>query len=134
MLTRDPGGYSILIADDDAGSRESLREIVEPEGFQTLTASSGEEALEMMQSQPVHLMLCDMYMPKLTGLEVLRFIRQSNDLLPFILVSGNVDEQLMRQALTAKAFSVLAKPVSKGLLIYTVVRALARTYESGGRG
>ncbi len=130
MLTREPGRYSILIADDDDRCRADLRELVEPEGFQTVLAENGEEALDIVQRRPVHLLLCDMYMPRLTGLETLQLIRQFNASLPFILVSGEVNEQLMRQALSARAYSVLAKPVSKNVLIYTVVRALIRVYEN----
>jgi len=120
--------YSILITDDDPGCRETLRDIVEPEGFRTVLASSGEEALDMLQEVPVHLALLDMHMPRMTGLETLHLLRQINALLPCILVTADATEQLIRQALHARAFSVIAKPVSKHLVLYTVVRALVRAY------
>src|SRR5262249_61369549 len=63
-----PRPYSILITDDDAGSRETLREIVEVEGYQTRLAGSGEEALEIVHVERVDLALLDMQMPRLTGL------------------------------------------------------------------
>ena len=47
--------YSILITDDDSGSREALREIVEPEGYRTLLASSGEEAVDIVREENIHL-------------------------------------------------------------------------------
>ena len=59
--------FSILITDDDTGCRESLRDIVEAEGFRTRLASSGEEALDIVRGEPVHLALFDMHMPALTG-------------------------------------------------------------------
>jgi CheY-like chemotaxis protein len=93
-------------------------------------ASSGEEALEIVQAAPIHLLVCDMYMPRMTGLETLELVRQINELLPFILVSGEVSDRLIRQAMTARAFSVLSKPVNKNVLLYTVVRALAKVYQS----
>src|SRR5438093_1126973 len=71
MATRSQP-YSILITDDDSGCREALRSIVEPEGFYTLMASSGEEALDIVREEPVDLALLDMYMPTLTGLETLQ--------------------------------------------------------------
>jgi CheY-like chemotaxis protein len=129
LRTKEPGRYSILIADDDAASRESLRDIVEPEGFQAVLAGDGEEALDIVQRRPVHLLVCDMYMPRLTGLETLQLARQINAVLPCILVSADVTDQLMRRALLAKAYSVIAKPVSKNVLLYTVVRALVKAYE-----
>src|SRR5438093_2570601 len=84
--------YSILITDDDVGCREVLRDIVEPEGYRTHLASSGEEALEIVQHQPIHLALLDMHMPRLTGLETLELVRHINALLPCILVTADPDE------------------------------------------
>lgn len=127
--------YSILITDDDGGCREALRSIVEPEGFRTLLASSGEEAVDIVREEPVHLALLDMHMPTLTGLETLQLMRQFNAMLPCILVTADATEGLMRQALSAHAYSVIAKPVSKHVVLYTVVRALMRVYgeQHGGQ-
>jgi CheY-like chemotaxis protein len=122
--------YSILITDDDRRCREALREIMEPEGFRTLQASSGEEALDIVQEEPVHLLLLDVHLPRLTGLETLQLVRQLNARLPCILVTGEADERLLRQAQQAHAYSVIPKPVSKNVVLYTVVRALVRFYGS----
>jgi CheY-like chemotaxis protein len=127
-LQDDLKKYGILIADDDCNSRETLREIVEPQGFRTWLASSGEEALDIVRGSAVHLVLLDMHMPTLTGLETLQLARQINDHLPAILVTGNPSESLLRQACQAHVYSVIPKPVSKHLVLYTVLRALARFY------
>ena len=113
--------YSILITDDDANCREALRDIVEPEGFRTYLASSGEEAVDIVRGEPVHLALLDMHMPRLTGLETLELVRQINEVLPCILITGDASEELMRQAFRARAYSVIPKPVSKNVVIYMVV-------------
>lgn len=126
MLATKHHTQSILITDDDSGCRDALRSIVEPEGFRTVEASSGEEALDIIRDEPVDLALLDMHMPKLTGLETLLLVRQINALLPCILVTADATEELMREALRAKAYSVIAKPVSKNVVLYTVVRALVR--------
>ena len=128
MATVETGPYSILITDDDGGCREALRSIMEPEGFRTLLASSGEEALEIVREEPVHLALLDMHMPRLTGLETLQLLRQIHAMLPCILVTADATEQLMRQAYQAQAYSVIPKPISKNVVLYTVVRALIRVY------
>ena len=120
--------YSILITDDDQGCRESLRSIVEPEGYRTLLASCGEEALEIVQDEQIHLAMLDMHMPTLTGLETIQLVRQFNVSLPCILVTADATQDLIRQALRAQAFSVIPKPVSKNVVLYTVVRALVRVY------
>jgi DNA-binding NtrC family response regulator len=120
--------YSVLITDDDRGCREALREIMEPEGFYTLLASSGEEALDIVRDKPIDLAFLDMNMPKLSGLETLELVRQFNVMLPVILMTADRTEALMRQALKARAYSVIAKPVSKHIVLYTVFRALDRAY------
>jgi CheY-like chemotaxis protein len=126
--TAEARNYAILIADDDSNSRDALREIIQPEGFQTLLASSGEEAIDIVREAPVHLVLLDMHMHTLTGLETLQLVRQINAQLPAILVTGDPTDRLVRQAIQAHFYSVIPKPVSKGLLLYTVLKALARFY------
>jgi CheY-like chemotaxis protein len=126
LATRDIN-YSIVIADDDAPCREALRDIVQPAGYNTFLASSGEEALEIVrQERRVHLVLLDMHMPRLTGLETSQLLHQLDAMLPTVLVTADANEQLMRQAIQAHVYSVIPKPVSKNVVLYTVVRALAR--------
>jgi CheY-like chemotaxis protein len=125
MVANSP--YSILITDDDSGCREALRSIVEGEGYRARLASCGEEALDIVREEPIHLAMLDMNMPTLTGLETLEMLRQIHEI-PCILVTADVTEWLMRQALRAHAYSVIAKPVSKNVVLYTVVRALVRVY------
>ena len=120
--------FSVLIADDDLGCRETLREIIEPEGYRTLLASSGEEALDIVQHEPVHLALFDMNMRRLTGLETVQLAHQINAVLPCILVTADATEQLMREAFSVRAYSVIPKPVSPRMLLYTIVQALMRVY------
>src|ERR1700681_731139 len=95
--------FSILITDDDSGSREALRDIVEPEGYRTLLASSGEEALDIIREERVHLALLDVHMPRLTGLETIQLVHQINEVLPCILVTANATADLIRQAFTVRA-------------------------------
>jgi CheY-like chemotaxis protein len=128
VATLDRKDYSILIADDEGSCREALRDIMEPQGYQTLLASSGEEALDIVRHVSVHLVMLDMHMPTLTGLETLQLARQFNAMLPAILVTADATEQLMRQAQQARVYSVIPKPISKNVVLYTVVRALARFY------
>jgi len=128
MILTKGSTYSILIADDDSSCRDVLRSIVEPEGYRTVLAGSGEEALDIVHEQTVDLALLDMHMPRLSGLETLELVRQFNALLPCILVTADANEVLIRQAFRARAYSVIPKPVSKNVVLYTVVRALVRVY------
>jgi CheY-like chemotaxis protein len=127
MLAAKEHNYSVVIADDDAPCREALRDIMQPAGYHTLLASSGEEALDIVRlEQRVDLVLLDMHMPRLTGLETSQLLHQLDAMLPTILVTADATEDLMREAIRAHVYSVIPKPVSKNVVLYTVVRALAR--------
>ena len=128
MMVSLPQPFSVLITDDDPACRQALRDIIEPEGYETLLAESGEEALDIVQQKPVHAVLMDMHLPKLSGLEVLRILRQLRPTLPSILVTADATAELIRQAFAAHAYSVIPKPVSKHVVLYTVVRAIVRVY------
>src|SRR3954453_11620399 len=125
MTTARP--YSVLITDDDPGAREALREIIEPVGFRTFLAGSGEEAIDIVSKRDVHLALMDMHLPRMNGLETIEFVHQIKGLmLPTILISADHGEALLRRALSAHAFCVLAKPVNRNIVIHAVTRAFAK--------
>ena len=125
MLFENP---SILIADDDAAFRETLQAMLQPRGFRTLTAADGEETLRIITHEPVHLILLDMHMPRLTGLETVRRIRQLHSRLPCVLISAALDEAIVQQARQAEVFSVLPKPVSCTDITSTVDQVFRRIY------
>jgi CheY-like chemotaxis protein len=126
--TSESKDYSILIADDEGSCREALRDIMGAQGFRTLLASTGEEVIDIVRGAPIHLVLLDMHMPTLTGLETLHLVRQINARLPAILVTGDASDSVLRQAQQAHVYSVIPKPVSKNVVLYTVLKALARFY------
>src|SRR4051812_17231331 len=94
-----PRPFSLLITDDDATARETLRDIFEPAGYETILAESGEQAIDIVRRQDIHLALMDMYLPRLTGLETMEIVRQIRGSVPTILLSASSDEALMRKAL-----------------------------------
>ena len=115
---------SILVTDDDRGSRDTLAQMLRDRGFSTITATSGEEAIEITRVELIHLVLFDMHMPRMTGLEALQQVRLYNELLPAILVTADATRELIRQALQAQVYSVIPKPVNKSVLLHTLARAL----------
>jgi CheY-like chemotaxis protein len=125
MMVETP---SLLITDDDPGFRETLRVVFEPKGFRTLLADDGEEALKIVHSETVHVVLLDMHMPRLTGLETLRMLKEFRAMLPCILLSAQLDELMIEQAQLAHAYAVLSKTVTVGQITSAVRQALQRTY------
>ena len=124
---------SILVTDDDRGSRDTLAQMLRDRGFSTITATSGEEAIEIIRVETIHLVFFDMHMPRMTGLEALQQVRVFNELLPAILVTADATREVIRQALLAHVYSVLPKPVNKSLLLHTLARALKTVSGSKSR-
>jgi CheY-like chemotaxis protein len=121
--------FSVLIADDDRGNREALGEALEQRGFRTLLAEDGGRAVELVQVDLVHLVLFDMQMPRLTGLEAFAVIRQTLDrMLPAVLMTADATSDLIRRAFQAQVFSVIPKPVNLNIVLNTLTRALAKAY------
>ena len=81
----------ILIVDDDAGQRSLLDSFLRSQGFQTVVASSGERALQILRAEEFSLMISDVRMPGLSGLETLRLARQERAVLPVLLVTAYAD-------------------------------------------
>jgi CheY-like chemotaxis protein len=126
---RDWRRYSVLIADDDRGTREALGEFLDSHGFRTVLAADGGEAVELVQVDLVHLVLFDMHMPRLTGLEAFAVIRQTLDrILPAVLMTADANTELIRQAFAAQVYSVIPKPVSANVVLHTLDRALTKVY------
>jgi CheY-like chemotaxis protein len=136
----DPGNtkkreyrFTILIADDDRGIRETLGEVLEKQGFRTVLAADGNQAVELVQVDLVHLILFDMNMPRLTGLEALAVIRQTLDkILPAVLMTADATNDLIRRAFQAQVFSVIPKPVNTNIVLHTLSKALAKVYGNVG--
>lgn len=120
---------SLLISDDDCDFRETLREVFERRGFRILLAQDGQQALETLQTELIHVALLDMHMPRLTGLEAIRRMRESHANLPCILISAGLNDEICAQARQAHAFSIMAKPVSSRVLTGIVHDAMKQTYD-----
>jgi CheY-like chemotaxis protein len=121
----------LLITDDDRDFRATLVDVLRSRGFDTLEASDGQEALDVLLNQPVHLLLLDMHMPRLSGLETIRRIRQLDlrVVMPWILISAALDETIVAEARAAAVFSVLPKPLRLPQLTAAVHDALRQTYD-----
>ncbi len=119
--------FSALIADDDPDFRETLRLVLEP-FLTTVEARSGEEAIDILQHHRVDIVLIDMHMHVLTGLETVRIVKQFHAFIPCILITADATEELRRDAQSAAAYSVLKKPVTRRELVDTVSTALLSAY------
>ena len=122
--------YSILVADDDTGCREAISETLHREGFETVLASCGREAIEIVRQgdRVIHASILDMHMPDLTGLETLEALIGFGDCLPTIFMTGDESKELLLKAMEAGAFTLLRKPVSSTIIVVTLNQLLGKYY------
>jgi DNA-binding NtrC family response regulator len=114
----------ILIVDDDPGQRSLLNSFLRSQGFETALADSGERALEMLRSGKFAMMISDVRMPGLTGLETLRRARQEHVTLPVLLVTAFTDIRDAVAAMRDGAANYLAKPIDLDELLDSVRQAI----------
>jgi len=113
----------LLIADDDRGFRETLLEMLPPQ-FESTSVENGEAAIEIVQQSRVDLVLLDMHMPRLTGLEAVRIVKSHDVRLPCILMTADLTAELHQSARLAAVAAVLAKPFTRKILIEAICSAL----------
>jgi DNA-binding NtrC family response regulator len=119
----------VLIVDDDAGQRSLLDSFLTGQGFKTVTVDSGERALEKLRSEPFDMMVSDVRMPGISGLDTMRLARKEHTHLPILLVTAFADIRDAVDAIRDGAVDYLSKPIDLDQLLSAVRRAtgLART-------
>ncbi len=119
----------ILIVDDDAGQRSLLNAFLKSQGFETVPVSSGERALDALRQQSFAMMISDVRMPGISGLETLRRARREHAVLPVLLVTAYSDIRDAVGAMRDGAVNYLSKPIDLDELLANVRQAtgLSRT-------
>jgi CheY-like chemotaxis protein/anti-sigma regulatory factor (Ser/Thr protein kinase) len=102
--------FRILVVDDEADVRETLSQMIESLGYQVSAAESGIEALEMIKAGKVDLIITDLSMPRMTGLELIGNSKRLNPDIPIAVISAYGNVENTTYALTQGAFSFIAKP------------------------
>ena len=125
---------SVLIVDDEEGIRETLSGIFQDEGYNVITAGSGEEALKILKEQSPDLVLLDVWLPGIDGVETLQEIKKTNPELPVVIISGHGNIELAVKATRVGAYDFLEKPLSLERVLLVARRALEkRTLEMENR-
>src|SRR5229473_2801507 len=113
----------ILIVDDDASQRSLLDSFLTSQKFETVPVASGEKALEVLRTGEISMMISDVRMPGISGLETLRRARQAHALLPILLVTAYTDVREAVGAMRDGAVNYLAKPIDLDELLASVQQA-----------
>ncbi len=117
----------ILIADDERSIRRTLREILEFEKFTVEEASDGLECLGKIKQQEFDVVLLDIKMPNLDGLETLEKIQQLNPDLPVVMISGHANIDTAVDAVKKGAFDFISKPPDLNRMLITIRNAMDKT-------
>ncbi len=104
--------HTILIVDDESGIRQSLQEVLEEEGYRAEAVDSGEACLERLRRQPFDVVLLDVWLPGMDGLETLHKIRELEQAPEVIMISGHGTIETAVRATKLGAFDFLEKPLS----------------------
>ncbi|NQV55639.1 MAG: response regulator [Rhodospirillales bacterium] len=125
----DTSRIRILVVDDEPEVLRLVGSVLRGMGINDVKqAADGEEALSIVlaQSRRIDLIICDWSMPKLSGLDLLQEIRGNNLTIPFLMITGNADEEAVRSAKGYGVSAYIAKPFSIGDLERKVLRLLKR--------
>lgn len=117
----------VLIVDDDEKILFAFRQVFRAEGYESAVARDGEEALNEVASARPDVVIMDITMPKIDGLEVLRQVRKENPALPVVLITGFGTMQTAIKAMQLGAFEYLTKPLDVGRIREVTRRALEST-------
>ena len=114
----------ILIVDDEEINLKILRIYLEDKGYAVVAAQNGEEAITILKSEPVSVCICDIRMPKISGIDVLNFVMQHHAIVPVIMLTGFIDINTAVAVMRKGASNYLTKPIDAGELIISVEKAL----------
>ena len=116
----------ILLVDDEPGVRAACRRVLEAEQYHVVMASTGEEALSVLQEQAFDLILLDVVMPDIRGIDLLEPIQKHDPDTVCVIITGYATVELAVEATKAGAYSFLSKPFSSDVLLLTVKQGLEK--------
>jgi two-component system, NtrC family, nitrogen regulation response regulator NtrX len=117
----------ILVIDDEAAIRDSLRMILEYEGYEFLGAASGQDGLAMVERENPDLVFLDIKMPGMDGLEVLQRIKAADETVPVVMISGHATVTTAVDATKLGALDFIEKPLASERVLVTIRNAMDRS-------
>jgi len=119
------GQTTILVVDDDEMVRDSLRALLESRNFAVADFTSGQDFLAHRDGMIGSCVLLDIHMPGMTGVDLLKILRERGDSIPVILITGRIDAGIQAQAKAFGAAALLDKPIAAARLFAAIEDATA---------
>jgi two-component system nitrogen regulation response regulator NtrX len=116
--------YKILVVDDEINITKTIKEVLEDYGFSVITLNEGSNTLGILNVEDVDLVLLDLLMPSVNGIEILKEIRKQFPMLPVVMISGHGTISSTVECIKLGAFDFIEKPISIDKLVSTVKNAL----------
>ena len=110
----------ILIVDDEQDLLETMTKRMRKRGMQVLSASSGPEAIELIQQEPIDVVLLDVRMPQMNGIDVLKRIKELKPMVAVVMLTGHASIESAVTGIEYGAFDYLIKPVDFDSLCYMI--------------
>lgn len=114
----------VLICDDSEFTRKRIKDIINSENYKITEATDGEEALEKIENDAPDIVILDLLMPKKTGVEVLKKLKEDNNTIPVIVLSADIQESTKSECLELGVYDFLNKPPAKNDLVNSMKNAL----------
>ncbi len=115
---------NILVIDDESGIRSSIKGIFEDEGYQVKTTSSGEKGLELIKKETFDLILLDIWLPEMNGIQVLKKIKDYDENIQVVMITGHGSVEAAVKSTKLGAYDFLEKPLSLEKVVLTAKNAL----------
>jgi two-component system nitrogen regulation response regulator NtrX len=126
-MKRKPNEYTILLVDDEESIRNTLGGVLADEGFRVLTAADSGSGLEIIEDKSPDLVLLDIWMPDMDGIEALEVLKKKWPDLPVIMISGHGTVETAVKSTKLGAFDFIEKPLSIDKVVLTIEHALELT-------
>lgn len=117
---------NILVIDDEAPIRETLKEILEYENFEVTLAENGEKAWQIIQKNDFDVILCDVKMPGIDGVELLERVQALKPEIPMVMISGHGNVEMAIESTKKGAYDFITKPPDLNRLLITLRNAIDR--------
>ena len=114
---------SVLVIDDESGILDTLRILLKKEGYEVSTAQGGKAGLDAIRANAPDIVLTDVRMPQVTGLDILQAVKETDPITPVLLMTAQASLQSAIQAVNAGAFYYLQKPFANDELLAIMRRA-----------
>ncbi|MCX8026842.1 MAG: NAD(P)H-dependent oxidoreductase subunit E [Thermodesulfovibrionales bacterium] len=115
---------NILILDDDITILTGCKKVLRAEGYDVITTNTAKEALDILNQHSIDVILTDIVMPEMDGMEFIRNLRASRPDLQVIIITGYPSQDTLREALSLKVIDYIPKPFSPALLVEVVKKAV----------